>query len=123
MFHSLLLVGTGSFIGGIFRFLLSKCVSSQISSAFPVGTFAVNIAGCFLIGIFYGLSEHGLSAGARLFLTVGLCGGFTTFSTFASEGLQLFRSGNVFTAALYAALSVFIGILAVYAGNATTKLL
>ncbi len=123
MLHSLLLVGAGSFFGGIFRFLLSKCITSQIPSAFPVGTFAVNVAGCFLIGIFYGISEHGLNASARLFLTVGLCGGFTTFSTFANESLQLLRSGNAFTTALYAALSVFFGILAVYAGSASARLL
>lgn len=123
MIQSILLVGFGSFLGGICRFLLARLVGSHLSGTFPFGTFAVNIAGCFLIGIFYGLSEHGPSPSVRLFLTVGFCGGFTTFSTFASESLQLVKTGSICTFALYAALSVFLGILAVYAGNLATKIL
>lgn len=90
---------------------------------FPLGTFAVNLVGCLLIGLFYGLSEHTLSPNARLFLTVGFCGGLTTFSTFANENLQLFRDGNVLMFALYAAGSVFFGILAVHLGSLAAKLL
>lgn len=123
MIGSILLVGFGSFVGGVCRFLSTKLVGAHCCGTFPVGTFAVNIAGCFLIGLFYGLSAHGLNPNARLFLTVGFCGGFTTFSTFANESLQLFRAGNVLQFALYAAFSVFFGILAVYAGNAATRLL
>lgn len=123
MIHSILLVGFGSFLGGICRFLSTKLIGAHLSGAFPFGTFAVNIAGCFLIGLLYGLSEHGLSPSVRLFLAVGFCGGFTTFSTFANESLQLFKAGNVLTFALYAGLSVFLGILAAYAGNMATKIL
>ena len=123
MIHSILWVGFGSFLGGVCRFLSTRLIGAHLSGTYPIGTFAVNIAGCFLIGLFYGLSEHGLSPNVRLFLTVGFCGGFTTFSTFANERLQLFKEGNVLSLAIYAALSVFLGILAVYAGNMATKIL
>lgn len=123
MIHSILLVGFGSFLGGICRFLSARLIGAHLSGTFPFGTFAVNIAGCFLIGLFYGLSERGLSPNVRMFLTVGFCGGFTTFSTFASESLQLFKAGNIIPFALYASLSIFLGILAVYAGNMATKIL
>ena len=97
MTRILLLIGTGSFIGGISRFLVSRFVQSALLSAFPYGTFIVNILGCFLIGIIYGLTERGnlADAGLRMFLTVGFCGGFTTFSTFANENLALLRDGNI----------------------------
>ncbi len=123
MIHSILLVGFGSFLGGICRFLSTRLACAHLSGMFPFGTFAVNIAGCFLIGIFYGLSEHGFSPSVRLFFTVGFCGGFTTFSTFASESLQLVKAENVLAFALYASLSVFLGILAVHAGNLATRIL
>ena len=75
MFKTLLIIGLGSFCGGIFRFLLTRFVQHHFLSAFPFGTMAVNIAGCLLIGIFYGLFERGhlFNADIRLFLTVGLC--------------------------------------------------
>ncbi len=122
MIVSIFWIGLGSFFGGIGRFLLSKIIQGQFPGAFPWGTFAVNVIGCFLIGLFYGFSEKGLGENARLFLTIGFCGGFTTFSTFANESLQLFKSGNLIPLALYASASVFVGIIAVYAGNWTTKL-
>lgn len=122
MIQSILCVGVGSFFGGICRFLCSHFINAYFQKGFPVSTFAVNILGCLLIGIFYGLAENILNPNVRLFLTVGFCGGFTTFSTFANEGLQLFKSGNIWMFALYAALSVFLGILAVYTGHLLTRL-
>lgn len=121
----LLLIGTGSFIGGISRFLLSRFVQNSILTAFPLGTFIVNILGCFLIGIVFGLTERGNIADTafRIFLTVGFCGGFTTFSTFANENLALLRDGNIFQFALYTGLSVFLGILATHLGNLMIKLI
>ncbi|MCK9182685.1 MAG: fluoride efflux transporter CrcB [Fibrobacteraceae bacterium] len=123
MIKVLLLIGTGSFCGGILRYLISQFAKEYLPGAFPFGTFAVNILGCFLIGVFYGLSEHisGFSPELRTFLTIGFCGGFTTFSTFANESLSLLKGGNALYFALYAGLSVFLGILAVYLGNCTTK--
>jgi len=106
------------------RFLASRYIQNAIISAFPWGTFLVNVVGCFLIGLFYGLSEKNniASTELRMFLTVGFCGGFTTFSTFANENLALLRNGEFFYFALYAGLSVFIGLLFTYMGNMTTKL-
>jgi fluoride exporter len=123
MFRLLIIIGSGSFIGGIARFLLSRYIQNQALSAFPFGTFLVNIAGCFLIGLFYGLSERGnlMNAELRMFLTVGFCGGFTTFSTFANENIQMLREGEFFYFALYTALSLFLCLMAVYLGNLIIK--
>jgi fluoride exporter len=123
MFRLLLIIGSGSFIGGIARFLISRYIQSQALSSFPYGTFLVNVAGCFLIGIFYGLSERGnlMNTELRMFLTVGFCGGFTTFSTFASENISLLREGDFFYFALYTSLSIFLGLMATYIGNLIIK--
>lgn len=119
MAFSILLVGLGSFLGGTCRYLSSISLGRILPGVFPFATFIINIVGCFLIGAFYSLAENGnwLSPNVRLFLTVGFCGGFTTFSTFSNEILQLFRSGNVLTAALYAAASVFLGVLSAWVGS------
>jgi len=125
MLRLILIIGTGSFIGGVSRFLASRLIQNYAVSAFPFGTFVVNVLGCFLIGFFYGLSERGniLTAEWRMFLTVGFCGGFTTFSTFTNENVVLLREGDFFYFALYTSLSVFIGLLATYLGNLITKIL
>lgn len=124
MIKLLFIIGTGSFLGGIARFLTSRFIQNTVVSAFPYGTFIVNVLGCFLIGLFYGLSERGnvMTPEWRMFLTVGFCGGFTTFSTFANENVALLKDGNIFYVALYTGLSVFVGILATWLGNLVTKL-
>jgi CrcB protein len=124
MVKILFIIGSGSFIGGVSRYLTSRFIQNNFISAFPFGTFVVNILGCFLIGLFYGLSERGniMTAEWRMFLTVGFCGGFTTFSTFANENVALLRESEFFYFALYASLSVFIGLLATYLGNLITKI-
>jgi fluoride exporter len=124
MIKTLLLVGTGGFLGSISRFLASRFIQNNLPVAFPFGTFLVNISGCFLIGLIYGFSEKSslLTYGWRMFLAVGFCGGFTTFSTFANENLALLRDGEFFYFLLYTGLSVFLGIAATFLGVIITRL-
>jgi CrcB protein len=124
MVKSLIIVGFGGFIGTIARFLISRYFQVNISSLFPWGTFIVNIVGCLLIGMIYGFSEKGnfLSPEVRLFLTVGICGGFTTFSTFSNDAFLLLKQQEWIRFAFYTSLSFFLGLLAVYAGRIITKL-
>lgn len=121
----LLFIGSGSFLGGIARYLLSRGIQNSVITSFPLGTFWVNIIGCFLIGLIYGLSDRGtpISNELRLFLAVGFCGGFTTFSTFSNENLALLRDGSILYFSLYAGLSVFIGLLVTFGGHALTKII
>ena len=117
----LLLVSAGSFVGGGLRYLVGKWLGQMFATSFPWGTFAVNIVGCFLIGVFSSLSLGGhLSTNMKLLLATGLCGGFTTFSTFMNDSLLLSREGNVTTAVLYTALSLILGMAAVVAGHKLT---
>jgi fluoride exporter len=125
MIKTLLLIGTGGFIGSVSRFLASRFMQNNIPSAFPFGTLFVNITGCFIIGLVYGLSERNslFSTGWKMFLTVGFCGGFSTFSTFANENLAMLRDGDFFHFLIYTGLSVFLGIGATLLGVVITKIL
>ena len=110
-------VGAGSFIGGAARYLVSLLMKG-IGKGFPWATLVVNLVGCFLIGLLWGLFGRTASEGSNwaLFLTVGLCGGFTTFSTFSKEVLIMLQSGNLWGFAGYITLSVIVGIGLVAAG-------
>ena len=89
---------------------------------FPWGTFTVNVAGCFLIGLFYAWADRfGLPDHMRLLLTAGLCGGFTTFSTFCYEGIGLLKGGSYCLFFLYVVLSLLLGWIAVAGGAALGK--
>jgi len=125
MIKTLLLVGTGGFLGSVSRFLASRYIQEIFRTAFPYGTFLVNISGCFLIGLIYGVSDRSalLTPGWKLFLAVGFCGGFTTFSTFANENLALLRDGEFYYFFLYSGLSVLLGITATFLGVLLTKIL
>ena len=127
----LLLVCIGSFFGGGARYLISKAVQSWVTTfpvfdrlpvAFPWGTMAVNVIGCFLIGLLSGLSLGGqISPTTKLVLVTGFCGGFTTFSTFMNENLLLGRDGAMLSAVLYTLLSLALGLIAVIAGYQIVK--
>ncbi len=123
MLKSIIIVAAGSGIGGVLRFLLSRLIQGSVFTVFPLGTMFVNIIGCLLLGIFYGMFDRGalLNPNLKLLLTVGFCGGFTTFSTFMNESLHLFRSDNILYGALYAGGSVFLGLLAVFVGSQMIK--
>ncbi|GAB1475082.1 fluoride efflux transporter CrcB [Bacteroidota bacterium] len=125
MVKTLIIIGAGGFVGSIARYLTSKYIQDNLSFSFPVGTLIVNISGCFILGVIYGLMERGeiLSQESRLFLTIGFCGGFTTFSSFAFENVLILRDGNFMQSALYISLSVFAGILSLYIGSIIAKLI
>jgi CrcB protein len=120
---SILLVGFGGFIGSIARYLTAAIIQDKSSSNFPIGTLMVNIVGCLLIGLFLGLSDKQniISPELRLFLTIGFCGGFTTFSSFTNDNVQLINSGALLQVLLYTGLSVIVGIAATYIGYLVVK--
>lgn len=116
-----LYVGLGGFLGAVCRYLVSL-IPLRTESGFPVLTFFINIAGAFAVGLIAGLTtkEFALSQNAVLFLKVGLCGGFTTFSAFSLETVTLMRNGSYGVAAAYALLSVIFGVLAAFGAQFLT---
>lgn len=116
---SVLLVAAGGALGSVGRYAISGVLVPRLFDwRFPVGTFAVNITGCLLIGILAGFAvkQSLFSSEARLFLFTGLAGGFTTFSTFGLETFELLRRDAVLMAGSYVAASVIIGLLALWLG-------
>ena len=115
--RNILAVGAGSFIGGIARYLVSLAMKG-IGKGFPWATLAVNLLGCLMIGLLWGLLSRNATETTSwgLFLTVGLCGGFTSFSTFSKEALTMLQTGNTWGFASYIALSVIAGIALVALG-------
>ena len=117
LLKNILAIGAGSFLGGTARYLIS-IIMKGVSKGFPWATLVVNLVGCFLIGLLWGVFSKNGTEGSNwaLFLTVGLCGGFTTFSTFSKEALVMLQSGNVWGFAGYVAISVVAGIALVALG-------
>jgi len=102
--------------------LISLYVQGKAESSFPYGTLTVNIAGCLLIGILFGLSEKlNIHQDLRLFLATGILGGFTTFSAFSNETVGLLRDGQFWTASVYAGGSIIFGLIATFTGIYLTK--
>jgi CrcB protein len=125
MVKSLLIAGLGGFLGSGARFLIARYIQFSYISVFPWGTFIVNILGSFLIGIFFGISEKGnfMSPEWRIFLTVGLCGGFTTFSSLSNDAFILLQNKEFFRFAIYSGLSFFLGLFAVFFGRLIIKII
>ena len=115
--RNIIAVGAGSFIGGIARYLVSLAMKG-ISKGFPWATILVNLLGCLIIGLLWGFLSRNASESTSwgLFLTVGLCGGFTTFSTFSKEALTMLQTGQIWGFASYIALSILAGIALVAIG-------
>ncbi|MFC2456126.1 MAG: fluoride efflux transporter CrcB [Prevotella intermedia] len=123
MFKNIMLVGFGSFFGGVVRYLVTRMLSAMVVSPYPFGTFAVNVLGCFVIGFVSALPVGSLlSPNTRLLLTTGLCGGFTTFSTFMNENATLLKDGMPTTALLYTFASLLVGFLAVIGGQQVARI-
>jgi CrcB protein len=124
MFRTILLVGMGGFLGSVSRFLVGQGLHRFFDTIFPIGTMTVNILGSFLIGFVYSLAERNNLIGPemRMFLMVGFCGGFTTFSSFAFDQFNLLKDSGFLYLSFYVGGSVFLGLLAVYFGTQFHKL-
>lgn len=111
-----IIVGFGGFFGAVCRYLIGL-IPLRESTLFPIKTFGINLLGCALIALIIAAAakETGLPPKAELFLKAGFCGGFTTFSTFAAETAALIQQGHIGIAAVYAVLSVLVGVGIVFA--------
>src|SRR5215212_880325 len=121
----MLLVGLAGLLGTLCRYWLSGALARRYGEAFPAGTLAVNLLGCFAAGLlFHLMQERGaFSETARAAVFVGLLGGFTTFSSYGLQTFTLLREGQVGLAALNVVASNLLGVLMVFAGYALAKLL
>ena len=119
----ILAIGAGSFIGGTCRYLLSQFIQTRTTIPFPFATLTVNIIGCLLIGVVFGLgAKGGMTPEWRLFLATGVLGGFTTFSAFSYETVHMLQNGQISNAILYILASVLLGLLATFLGFWLVKL-
>lgn len=113
---NILSVGLGGFVGAVCRYLIGLIPINEITT-FPIKTFVINVIGCIVIGVITVAAARNTSLNPYmlLFLKVGLCGGFTTFSTFALESVDLMKNGNVMMSFLYVFGSVLVGIGVIFA--------
>ena len=116
-------IGCGSFIGGAARYIISVAMKAM-SKVFPWGTLIVNLVGCLVIGLLWGFFSKNSSESSSwaLFMIVGICGGFTTFSTFSKEALMMLQAGNFISLLAYVTISVIAGIALVAAGYYLVRL-
>jgi CrcB protein len=123
MMKNILFVGLGGGAGSIARYAFQRWLYQIYPGHFPWGTFGVNILGCFLIGIFWGISFRSFEENEswKLFLMTGLCGGFTTFSAFTLEGIGLLKEQRLLLFSGYLLASVALGLLATWLGTLLTK--
>lgn len=118
-----LFVGLGGAAGSILRYVTNMITLKYYSASFPLATFIVNMVGCFLAGLIFGLitQETTEAQNLKFLLITGFCGGFTTFSAFALENVRLMNSGNTTTAIIYTLASVAAGLVAVWIGLLITR--
>lgn len=123
MIKIILLIGLGGGIGSIVRYLGTYMINKLFHVNFPLGTLIVNILGCLLVGLLIGFFEREqlVHSNLKYLFITGFCGGFTTFSAFSAESIQLFESGSPLPAILYISASVLIGLLAVWLGLVLVK--
>jgi fluoride exporter len=121
---NVLLIALGGSIGAVARYGLTGVVQRFTTPYFPFGTFVVNIAGCFAFGVLAGVAEHRFALGpeARAFLLIGVLGGFTTFSSFGYETLQLLRDAEFMRASLNVVGQVVIGVCVMWLGFVLTRI-
>ena len=119
----LLYVALGSAIGGVSRYLVGGLVQRMLDTTFPAGTLLVNVTGSFLLGaiIRYALETPSLTPEIRAFLTIGICGGYTTFSTFSYETMALLKDGEWARAGVYITASVILSLIATFTGFALAR--
>ena len=125
-FRNIMLVGFGGFIGSVLRYLASEWTHHIFkTNSFPVGTAIINVTGCLIIGLLGGWAEHvqSFTPNARLFLFLGLLGGFTTFSAFGYETMTLLRDKELFSAFVNVGIHLLLGFGAVLLGLNCSKLL
>jgi len=122
-----LYIAAGGALGSIARYWMAGAIDSRLNTNFPWGTVLVNIAGSFAIGIFAAMAagdgRWGISDNTRLFLIVGICGGFTTFSSFSLQTLTLLREGLLLKAGGNVAISVIVCVAATWAGLALMQMI
>jgi CrcB protein len=116
-------IAAGSAIGGVSRYLLGSLLQRLMTDGFPGGTIVINVTGSFLLGVIlqYAIETTAISPELRAFLTIGFCGGYTTFSTFSYESLTLMEDGQWSRAAAYVGLSVVLSIAAAFLGMVAAR--
>lgn len=117
--RNLLYVMAGGAVGAALRYLIGLACSRMTWTTMPLGTLSVNLAGCFLLGVLMALGQKYItfSGAPYLMLTVGVCGAFTTFSTFSADSIRLMDNGQWLTVLLYLTLSIIGGFLLFYLGR------
>jgi CrcB protein len=114
--YNIILVALGGAAGSVLRFVVARSLNLN----FPTGTLLVNLSGCFLIGILWGLFARNVDEGKRLLLITGFCGGFTTFSSFTLEGMRMIMDNRLLAFTFYTCISVIGGLLLTFFGYKLT---